>query len=190
MDSTSTVVATKLSLDRGERQLWAGRPRQGILFRGSDIFMIPFSILWGGFAVFWEATVILSGGPLLFALFGIPFVLMGLYITVGRFVLDARRRANVTYGVTDQRIVIQSGILRPTVKSLELSTLSDVTVQERADGSGTITFGPTHPFATMYAGMAWPGVPQATSFELIPDARRVYDTIRAAQQATRGRPAV
>jgi len=36
----------------------------------------------------------------------------------------------------------------------------------------------------MYAGMTWPGVPQAPALEMIPDARRVYAVIREAQQAT------
>ena len=67
--------------------------------------------------------------------------------------------------------------------SLDLRTLSDVTLHERPDGSGTITFGPVAPFAALYAGMAWPGVPQAPSFEMIPDVRRVHAIIRDAQRA-------
>jgi hypothetical protein len=68
-----------------------------------------------------------------------------------------------------------------------LRTLSDVTLQERANGSGTITFGAVNPMAAMYAGTSWPGVPQVPSLEMIPDARRVYDVIREAQRAPASR---
>ena len=63
-----------------------------------------------------------------------------------------------------------------------LSTLSDVTLTERSDGTGTITFGPASLQQSMYAGMAWPGVPQVPAFEFVPDARTVNQLIRQAQQ--------
>jgi hypothetical protein len=176
----------QFTLDRGERQLWAGAPRRGLVLRGSDAFMIPFSLLWAGFAFFWELSVLQEGAPLFFALWGIPFVLVGLYITVGRFLVDARRRARTTYAVTSERIIISSGAFSPSVKSLNLRTLSDVTLHERPDGSGTITFGSVSPLVAMYAGTAWPGIPQVPSFEMIPDARQVYGIIREAQRAAAG----
>lgn len=177
----------QFTLDRGERQLWAGAPRRGLVLRASDAFMIPFSVLWAGFAFFWELSVLRDGAPLFFALWGVPFVLVGFYITVGRFFVDARRRARTTYAVTSERIIISSGAFNPSVKSLNLATLSDVTLHERRDGSGTITFGSTSPLVAMYAGTPWPGVPQVPSFEMIPDARRVYGIIREAQRAAAGR---
>jgi len=186
-----TSAGLQFPLDRGERQLWAGFPRQGMVLRPSDAFAIPFSLLWGGFAVFWEVMVLRSKAPFPFALFGIPFVLVGLYITLGRFFIEARRRAHTVYVVTSDRVIISSGVFTPETKSLALAMLSDVTLTERPDGSGTITFGPTPTgygmYAGMYRGASFPGVPLVPCFEMIPDARQVYDIIRQAQQASRAR---
>ncbi len=33
-------------------------PNPNKIFHSADWFMIPFSLLWGGFAVFWEARVL------------------------------------------------------------------------------------------------------------------------------------
>lgn len=38
--------------------LWSGPPRGGLRLRRQDAFMMPFCILWGGFAVFWEFSVL------------------------------------------------------------------------------------------------------------------------------------
>ena len=172
-------------LESGEALKWAGLPRQGLLLRGSDAFLIPFSLMWGGFAVFWESRVVTSGAPFFFMLWGIPFVLVGLYITVGRFFVDARQRARTFYGLTDKRIVIVSGLVSQSVNSILLKSLSDVTLKERSDRSGTITFGRPHPMASWASGMQWPGMGQyqPPAFEMIPDAKAVHDQVLEAQRA-------
>ena len=74
-------------------------------------------------------------------LWGIPFILIGAHMLVGRFFVDKWQRARTTYGLTSQRVIIVSELFRRSIKSLNLRTLADVSLTERPDGSGTITFG-------------------------------------------------
>jgi hypothetical protein len=177
--------ALRPELGSDERLLWSGMPGQGIRFRAGDIFMVPFSLLWAGFAFFWEYSVNSAGAPLLFQLWGIPFVLVGLYIVIGRFFLDSYQRARTYYGVTNQRVIILSGLMSRQVKSLTLEGLDDISLSERSDQSGTVTFGPINPMYAMWSGTSWPGMGKrlAPAFDMVDEARRVYDLVRDAQRA-------
>jgi hypothetical protein len=178
-------------LDPGERLLWAGMPKQGTIFRGSDVFMIPFSLLWGGFAIFWEtmALQIPSEEPgaigFVFPLFGIPFVLIGLYMIIGRFFYDAKKRAKTFYGLTDQRALIVSDLFSKSVKSLNLKTMSDVSLSEKPNGHGTIVFGQENQMMSMFMGGGFPGMvgSMTPKFELIENAKQVYNQLRAQQKS-------
>lgn len=167
-----------------ERLLWADQPAQGLKLRSSDVFMIPFSLMWGGFALFWEYSVLQDGAPLFALLWGIPFVLIGLHMLVGRFFTDARIRKNTFYGLTDERIVIISGWFKKRVTSINLRTLDEVSLSEHSDGSGTIVFGNAPLASASMSGLSLPGAnqPQTPRFEFIKDARTVYEQIRAAQK--------
>ena len=173
-------------MDSGESLIWSGTPRQGLLLRPGDVFMIPFSLLWGGFAIFWELEVLQSNAPRFFALWGVPFVLLGLYLIVGRFFVDARIRAKTFYGLTDHRAIIISGLFSRTKTSLPLRTLTDISLQERSDGSGTIRLGRPQPYSAWSSGVRWPGMSQYSTptFEMIPDAKRVHDQLLEAQRAS------
>ncbi len=112
-----------------------------------------------------------------------PSYWLGIYLIVGRFFADAVLRSRTYYGLTTERIVIVSGLFSRTTKSLQLRTLSDVSLSESNDGLGTITFGPAAPWWAGSGG--WPGSRQqlSPSFESISAARDVYEKIRAAQNA-------
>ena len=165
------------NLSNGEKLIWAGKPKTGILLRSSDTFLIPFSLLWGGFSVFWETSVMTTDAPVFFKLWGIPFVLVGIYMIIGRFFIDARKRANTIYGITTDRILIKSGVFSTDINSLNIKTLSDITINQKSDNSGTITLGPTDMRYSMMQGMEWPGNKQPPKLEFIDDVKSVYDKI-------------
>jgi hypothetical protein len=174
------------TLSTGEQPLWWGRPRQGLVLRGSDALAIPFSLLWCGFAIYWETSVLQSNAPAFFSLWGIPFVAMGIYMVVGRFFVEARQRANTFYVVTQERVLIVSGLFSRKVSTLNLKALTEMSLSEGSGGEGSISFGPQNPMALFFGGASsWPGIGQKAGprFDLISDAKSVFETIRNAQRS-------
>jgi len=182
IENADSVIRSELQPD--ERLLWSGQPPQGVRLRAADAFLIPFSLMWGGFAIFWEATAILSGAPLFFLFWGIPFVVMGLYLIVGRFWVDAWQRSRTCYGITDSRVIIVSGVFSRNTRSQNIRTLSDITLTARRNGSGTISFGPVNPYYGWWGGAGWPGMERyaAPCLELASGANEVYAMILAVQK--------
>lgn len=114
---------------------------------------------------------------MIFALFGIPFILIGIYLLVGRFILDAKRRAKTIYGITPERIIIRSGIFNQNFQSLNIKALSEITLTEMSDGSGTINLGPRENGNAKTPIRYVPGTKQGASLEMIEDVKSVYDKI-------------
>jgi hypothetical protein len=187
-DAGNLQQALNDTLEDGERLIWSGFPRQGLMLRAQDVFLIPFSLLWCGFAIFWEFSAVSAPRALVFFdLWGLMFVCVGLYFVFGRFISDAAVRAKTIYGLTNQRVLIMSGWWSRNVRSLELVGLSEINISEKTDGAGTITFGPTGFNGGL--GRGWPGNNRYASpaLEGIPKARAVLKMIRDTQKAL-GRP--
>lgn len=170
----------------GERILWEGQPNTGLILRPIDIFLIPFSLFWAGFAVFWNAMAWTGGqnsADLTFRLFGLPFLIAGLYITFGRFLIDAAIRKSLRYAVTDRRIVVYKDGRGSTLKSVDIQRLPSIDLSERSDGSGTIRFGAA---MTLFNGQdfgIWQPTFSATpQFLRIPNVRFVYELIQKQTQ--------
>jgi hypothetical protein len=177
------------SLDRGERVIWSGRPRQGLMLRGMDAFAIPFALLWTSVPLIAALAALVSPKGDRFALLPtIPFVLIGLYLLVGRFFVDAAQRRHTFYALTDERILIVSGIWSRDTRSLSLRMLEQVDLSARTSGWGTIKFG-RGAFGS-FAMPGWPGTKgyQPPMFERIPDAAAVAKLVRDAQRAANAPP--
>jgi hypothetical protein len=149
MISIDPQAATKLQseLSSGERLQWAAMPNPGILFHSDDWYQIPFSLLWGGFAIFWEAGVLgfwetgAKSHPLswFMALWGIPFILAGQYFISGRFAVDALLKRRTYYAVTDRRVLIlQEGWKRKT-QFAYLDSIPEIS--REGDAVGTLWLG-------------------------------------------------
>lgn len=136
----------QLDLFNDERIVWTGQPDARFRLTGGDVFLIPFSLLWGGFALFWEAGVLgFLGGkgpaPVFFALWGIPFVMVGQYFIWGRFIFKSYRNRRTLYALTNQRVFILTTTRSRRLQTLFLNQLSTINKVVRRDGSGTLEFG-------------------------------------------------
>lgn len=120
---------------------WAGRPEQGLVFRSSDLLLIPFSLLWCGFAIFWESLAV-SSGVAFMMLWGVPFVAVGLYMVFGRFIHDAIVRGRTYYALTSDNALILGGLDGRKLTTVDLKSLQELHLKPRGDNRGTIVFGP------------------------------------------------
>jgi hypothetical protein len=172
-------------LAAGEKVLWEGRPPEGIRLRDIDLMLIPFSLMWCGFAFFWEFSVITSThGSAFFVAWGVPFMAIGVHMTVVRFFYDKARREKTCYAVTDQRVLIVETLFRRKVVALSLEELREMSYDEGWFGMGVVTLGACDG-TTSLSYAAWPGVRRAAppQLELTGNPRQVFELIRDAKNA-------
>lgn len=166
-------------LESDEVLLWTGKPKKGLIFRLSDLYLIPFSIFFFGFSIVWINGVT-SMGSWIFGIFGVPFAIIGLILVFGRFLIDANYRANTVYGLTENRLIVKSGIFSKSIKSLNIRRLNVIELVENKDGTGNISIGAKDTYLDMGSGMDWASGDRANvkiEIERIENARKVYGHI-------------
>ena len=171
-------------LDDGEKLLWEGRPSEKlIMLTSADSYMIPFSLLWAGFALFWNAGVWTMGAPFFFKIWGLPFLIVGAYITVGRFFIDQRIRKHTVYALTTKRAFIATSAFGRKLrdKPIRPGTSIDYAPGQEA----TLTFGGVSPQTVQMRNLGyWHGATGDFSFRAISDGEKVYRLARDIQQGT------
>jgi hypothetical protein len=169
-----------------ERVLWSGQPKQGLALSGKDALLIPFSLLWGGFAFAWNAGVWFApfgddtgaGSGLFFKLWGLPFLVVGIYLIFGRFLHDAYLRKQLVYAVSDRRVMILRGA---RFSSLDVNRLPRLDLDEHRDGTGTLAFesGPSMFLGGRQGFGFWvPALDGTAKFFRIEKPRTVYELVR------------
>jgi hypothetical protein len=136
----------------GETIQWTGRPNAAVIFHKEDGAMIPFSLLWGGFAIFWLlgasgiANFWTNRPDKTFQWFGViwgtPFVLVGQYMIWGRFVYNYWKKQRTYYALTNRRaIIVENGLRGRRTSSAYFENMTIVDKWVRGDGIGSICFG-------------------------------------------------
>lgn len=163
-------------LQKGESILWTDSPEPGLHLQRGDGFMIPFSILWCGFVLFWELSV-LRAGVLPMAIFGLVFIAMGFYLAIGRYIHAAYCASRTLYAVTDRRVIF---VTAKGSRFLRITQLPSLELQIRRSGLGTISFERKQPLVrTMRLSSSRLTPEDYDAFENIRDAQEVYRLIEA-----------
>lgn len=166
-----------------ERILWQGKPARGILLGGIDFFLIPFTFLWG-IGAFAGVVNSIQKEPenLLNFVIGIPFVFMGIYMMFGRFLVDMWVRRNMSYAVTNKRILIKRNGLFAQFTSIKLNALTDVQMNRSLYG-GTLRFSAVKSFNNMGISMS-PSLDRIPQFIGIEQSEKVLNIITCMKDVT------
>lgn len=131
-----------------EQLLWTGKPVKKIKLLPAERFNIVFGIFWTAFSAFWIAmaswgTSQIEGGDAMtkiFPLFGVPFLLIGLYLVFVAPIRSKNRRKNLEYALTNKRILILYNGKTQNLQSFKYSEIQNVNFGCDELGVGVVTF--------------------------------------------------
>jgi hypothetical protein len=175
---------------RGERILWSGQPDPSVNFTTVDIFLVPLSLFFGGFALLFASTALFGGAPPMFVLFVSVFVVFVLYIIFGRFLYKAWKKKRTYYAVTNERVIAVTTSGRRNIQAAHINTLPSINKSIRRNGIGTVKFGnPAPVFAQMYENTGldflvgfYGWTSGGPTFYDIHDAKKVYDLVNKVRK--------
>ncbi len=183
-------------LEPGEEILWQGQPTEGVDWRGLTAPLSLFGMVFTLFSLgwIWFAAALIGGSDapgilMVFPLFGLPFLAVGLYLAVGRLWVDALRRRGTWYTLTDrQAFMAEEALGRKTLRSWPIAEMSEV---ELIDGvPGDVLFGSETrarprraPAPQRSRRRRVTGTASRIGFFRIAEARKVWRLLRAQRTA-------
>jgi len=182
------TIGAHLAAD--EQVLWLGRPPQGVRLLGTggntQLPGVFYLLLYLGFS----ASIMGKNDARWWWLQPVGYVLMLIAVVVS-LVSDARQRARIHYALTSERVIVAGRAGRGSVQFISLLTLPGLSLIEGVHGRGTVLLG----FAAwrgskrhdwMTTDLPGTGNNAPLQFNMIADARRVYQMIRDAQKRVWG----
>lgn len=181
--SAASIPARLLEL--GERILWYEQPRQGLLWRPSDWFVVPFSAVWFGFSLIWTGVASYAFYSaiqnadhmeipflLMFPLIGAVFCFVGYQFAIGRFFADADERKRTLYALSNKRAFLMVQGERGHIAYVPVTKETEIEHIAGPDGYGALRFLNGE---AIFA-QSRPGRDPLPSFEFA-DVRRLSDAV-------------
>ncbi len=165
---------------KNEQLVWTGRPKQGIVFRINDFFLVPFSLAWTIGVLLFEFAAFHPNLPFFLPLVGFPFLLIGLFLLFGRYVMDKLRRKNIVYWITDQRIIIKGEKFKHTLRSYPFAEMEHVELYLHSKRYGTIVLGDESDIGGRggkIEELYWVNSGRYPRLEMIENVQQVFDMI-------------
>lgn len=131
-------------LEHGEKIVWMEQPIPRYFTPGA-IGLVLFAIPWTGFAVFWICAALgfkvpdfsKDVGRVIFALFGLPFVLVGMGM-LSAPIWIYRKAFKTIYVITDRRAITLESGWTTTIRSYTPDMLHNIYREEKSNGTGSV----------------------------------------------------
>ncbi len=139
-------LVIKPYLDTNEHIVWCDRPAKLFAFTVSDLFTSIFGVFWLAFSIFWMLTAFEgskgSNDAMLsvFPLFGLPFVLVGLYLVFFKHIVTAIKRKKIIYALTNNRALIVHTGKRQYVQEYRYENIANIQMKCDSNDIGSIFF--------------------------------------------------
>ncbi len=148
MDNNSYDLQLQIKpyLDVSEDILWCDKPVKKFVFTANDIFTTLFGVVWLAFSLFWVISAFYATGRSdatmlkIFPFFGMPFVLVGLYLLFFRHIFSAIKRKNMIYALTNKRALVVHTGKRQYVQEYRYEDISNIQIKCSDDDVGSIFF--------------------------------------------------
>ena len=126
-------------LDPDETILWQGHPpTKLLLFSKPDVFLVPFSLVWAGFAVPGSISTFLWPKSLVELPFALLFLVASIYFSIGRFFISQRMRKKTVYCVSNKRAFIATYGISGRIDSKPLHPSLAIALEPSEPGSITL----------------------------------------------------
>lgn len=125
-------------LQEDEELIWTGKPNPNFNKMTGRFITIPFGIFFLGFALFW--TISASGFSVIFSLFGIPFIFVGIFILFGLPIFQKSMKNKTSYAITNKRIIIYKRTFNESINEIRLQNISSMNLVNYNNEVGTIYF--------------------------------------------------